>query len=66
MPAESLVEETGSHFYHELLNLPVGDRDRFDADEMPDVAVVAGGRHIRQLSCLSVTAYFMRGDCSSR
>lgn len=33
-------------FYHELLGLPVRDRERFDADEVPYVAVVAGGRHI--------------------
>ena len=33
-------------FYHELLELPVRDRDRFDAGEVPYVAVVAGGRHI--------------------
>lgn len=33
-------------FYHDLLGLPVRDRDRFDAGEVPYVAVVAGGRHI--------------------
>lgn len=33
-------------FYHELLGLPVRDRERFDAEEVPYVAVVAGGRHI--------------------
>ncbi len=33
-------------FYHELLGLPVRDRDRFDAGEVPYVAVKAGGRHI--------------------
>lgn len=33
-------------FYHDLLELPVRDRDRFDAGEVPYVAVVAGGRHI--------------------
>jgi glyoxylase I family protein len=33
-------------FYHELLGLPVRDRERFDADAVPYVAVVAGGRHI--------------------
>jgi catechol 2,3-dioxygenase-like lactoylglutathione lyase family enzyme len=33
-------------FYHELLDLPIRDRERFDADEVPYVAVVAGGRHI--------------------
>lgn len=34
------------HFYHELLDLPVRDSGRFDAGEVPYVAVVAGGRHI--------------------
>lgn len=33
-------------FYHELLGLPVRDRERFDEDEVPYVAVVAGGRHV--------------------
>ncbi len=33
-------------FYRDLLGLAVKDRDRFDADEVPYVAVVAGGRHI--------------------
>lgn len=33
-------------FYHDLLGLPVRDRERFDAGEVPYVAVVAGGRHI--------------------
>lgn len=33
-------------FYHGLLELPVRDRDRFDADEVPYVAVAAGGRHL--------------------
>ncbi len=33
-------------FYHDLLGLPVRDRERFDANEVPYVAVVAGGRHI--------------------
>jgi catechol 2,3-dioxygenase len=33
-------------FYHELLGMAVRDRDRFEADEVPYVAVVAGGRHI--------------------
>lgn len=33
-------------FYHERLGMPVRDRDRFDAGEVPYVAVVAGGRHI--------------------
>ncbi|WP_435070076.1 VOC family protein [Haloplanus sp. C73] len=33
-------------FYHDLLGLPVRDRDRFEAGEVPFVAVVAGGRHL--------------------
>lgn len=33
-------------FYHELLGLPIRDRERFDAGEVPYVAVVAGGRHL--------------------
>ena len=33
-------------FYHDLLGLPVRDRDRFEAGDVPYVAVVAGGRHI--------------------
>lgn len=33
-------------FYHDLLGLPVRDRDLFEAGELPFVAVVAGGRHL--------------------
>lgn len=33
-------------FYHDLLGLPVRDRERFVRDEVPYVAVVAGGRHL--------------------
>ena len=33
-------------FYHELLGMPVRDRQRFEQGEVPYVAVVAGGRHI--------------------
>lgn len=33
-------------FYHELLGLPVRDREAFEAGELPFVAVVAGGRHL--------------------
>jgi catechol 2,3-dioxygenase-like lactoylglutathione lyase family enzyme len=33
-------------FYHDLLGLPVRDRDRYEAGEVPYVAVVAGGRHL--------------------
>lgn len=38
--------EAALEFYHELLGLPVRDRDRYEAGEVPYVAVVAGGRHI--------------------
>lgn len=33
-------------FYHELLGLEIRDKSRFEAGEVPFVAVVAGGRHI--------------------
>jgi len=33
-------------FYRALLGMPVRDRDRYDAGEVPYVAVVAGGRHL--------------------
>jgi len=33
-------------FYHDLLGMEIRDRERFDADEVPYVAVVAGGRHL--------------------
>lgn len=33
-------------FYHGLLGLPVRDRERYERDEVPYVAVVAGGRHL--------------------
>jgi catechol 2,3-dioxygenase len=33
-------------FYHGLLGLPVRDREKFEAGELPFVAVVAGGRHL--------------------
>jgi catechol 2,3-dioxygenase-like lactoylglutathione lyase family enzyme len=33
-------------FYHGLLGLPVRDRERYDRDEVPYVAVAAGGRHL--------------------
>jgi len=33
-------------FYHDLLGLPVRDRDRYEAGEVPFVAVAAGGRHL--------------------
>lgn len=38
--------ERALEFYHELLGMPIRDRERYDADEVPYVAVVAGGRHI--------------------
>ncbi|WP_380675807.1 VOC family protein [Salinigranum sp. GCM10025319] len=33
-------------FYHDLLGLPIRDRDRYDRGEVPYVAVVTGGRHL--------------------
>lgn len=33
-------------FYHGALGLPVRDREKFEAGELPFVAVVAGGRHV--------------------
>ncbi len=33
-------------FYRDLLGLEVRDRERFESDEVPYVAVAAGGRHI--------------------
>jgi len=33
-------------FYHDLLGLETRDGDRFEAGEVPFIAVVAGGRHI--------------------
>lgn len=33
-------------FYRDLLGLSVRDRDRYEAGEVPYVAVVAGGRHL--------------------
>lgn len=38
--------ETSLHFYRDLLGLATRDKDRFEAGEVPFVAVVAGGRHI--------------------
>jgi len=38
--------ERALEFYHELLGMELRDRERYDADEVPYVAVVAGGRHI--------------------
>lgn len=33
-------------FYHNRLGLSVRDRERFERDELPFVAVAAGGRHL--------------------
>ena len=33
-------------FYRDLLGMEVRDRERFENDEVPYVAVVAGGRHV--------------------
>lgn len=33
-------------FYHERLGLPLRDVERFERDDLPFVAVAAGGRHL--------------------
>lgn len=33
-------------FYHDLLGMPIRDLERYEAGEVPYVAVVAGGRHL--------------------
>ena len=33
-------------FYHDLLGMPIRDRDRYAAGDVPYVAVAAGGRHL--------------------
>ncbi len=33
-------------FYHDLLGLPIRDRERYEAGDVPYVAVAAGGRHL--------------------
>jgi len=38
--------EASLSFYRDLLGLAVRDRDRYEAGEVPYVAVVAGGRHV--------------------
>jgi catechol 2,3-dioxygenase-like lactoylglutathione lyase family enzyme len=38
--------ESSLSFYRDLLGMEVRDRERFEAGEVPYVAVVAGGRHI--------------------
>jgi catechol 2,3-dioxygenase-like lactoylglutathione lyase family enzyme len=38
--------ERALEFYHDLLGLPVKDRDRFERGEVPYVAVAVGGRHL--------------------
>lgn len=38
--------ETSLEFYRDLLGLEVRDRERYEAGEVPYVAVKAGGRHI--------------------
>lgn len=38
--------ETALEFYHDTLGLPIRDRDKFDAGDLPFIAVVAGGRHL--------------------
>lgn len=38
--------EAALAFYHDRLGLPIRDRETFENDELPFVAVVAGGRHL--------------------
>ncbi len=38
--------EAALEFYHDLLGLPIRDRDKYEAGDLPFVAVVAGGRHL--------------------
>lgn len=38
--------ERALSFYHDLLGMAVRDRERYEAGEVPYVAVVAGGRHV--------------------
>lgn len=38
--------EAALEFYHELLGLPVRDREKYDAGDLPFVALAAGGRHL--------------------
>jgi catechol 2,3-dioxygenase-like lactoylglutathione lyase family enzyme len=38
--------ERALEFYQDLLGLPIRDQDRYEAGEVPYVAVVAGGRHV--------------------
>ena len=38
--------EEALSFYRDLLGMAVRDRERYEADEVPYVAVVAGGRHL--------------------
>lgn len=33
-------------FYHDLLGLPIRDRERFENGKVPFIAIVAGGRHL--------------------
>ena len=33
-------------FYHDLLGMEIRDRERYEAEEVPYVAVVAGGQHV--------------------
>ncbi|PSQ50049.1 ring-cleaving dioxygenase [Halobacteriales archaeon SW_7_65_23] len=33
-------------FYYDLLGMEIRDRERYEAEEVPYVAVVAGGRHV--------------------
>jgi catechol 2,3-dioxygenase-like lactoylglutathione lyase family enzyme len=49
-------------FYHDLLGLPVRDRERYDRGDVPYVAVVAGGRHLHLVPDESFDAADVGGE----
>jgi catechol 2,3-dioxygenase-like lactoylglutathione lyase family enzyme len=49
-------------FYHGLLGLPTEDRERYDRDEVPYVAVVAGGRNLHLVPDESFDAADVGGE----
>jgi catechol 2,3-dioxygenase-like lactoylglutathione lyase family enzyme len=49
-------------FYHDLLGLPIKDRERYDRGDVPYVAVVAGGRHLHLVADESFDAADVGGE----
>ncbi|WP_152041452.1 VOC family protein [Salinigranum salinum] len=49
-------------FYHDLLGLPIRDRERYDRGDVPYVAVVAGGRHLHLVPDESFDAADVGGE----